>query len=64
MDIKLLSRAVLTVAAIFTGCFLFGYGLDYAVHQFSKQTVSNVLFFCLAFGLTATYYQLYKASSK
>lgn len=64
MDIKLLSKAVLTVAAIFTGCFLFGVTLDYAVKTFSKQTVSNVLFIGMSVGLTAVYYQLYKANSK
>ena len=64
MDIKILSKAVLTVAAIFVLCFSFSFGLDYAVHHFSKQTVSNVLFFGLVSGLTAMYYQLYKATSK
>jgi hypothetical protein len=64
MDIKLLSKAVLTVAAIFTGCFLFGRFLDFAVHTFSKQSVSIALYAIMAVGLTAIYYQLFKASSK
>jgi hypothetical protein len=64
MDIKSLSKAVLTVAAIFALCFSFSYGLDYAVHHFSKQAVSNVLIFGLGTALTAIYYQLYKANSK
>ena len=64
MDTKLLLKAVLTVAAMFLGFYLFGQGLDYAVHTFSKQTVSNALFIAMAIGLTAVYYQLYKASSK
>jgi hypothetical protein len=62
MDIKLLLKAVLTVLALFLGFFLFGHALDYAVRTFSKQTVSNALFFTMAAGLTAVYYQLYKAS--
>lgn len=64
MDIKILSKAVLTVLAIFTGCFLFGQFLGYAVKTFSKQTVSNALYACMAVGLTAIYYQLFKANSK
>lgn len=64
MDIKLLLKAVLTVLALFLGFYLFGQGLDYAVHTFSKQAVSNALFIAMAVGLTFVYYQLYKASSK
>jgi len=64
MNIKLLSKAVLTVAAIFALCFSFSFCLDYAVHHFSKQTVSTVLFFGLGSVMIAIYYQLYKASSK
>jgi hypothetical protein len=62
MDTKLLLKAVLTVAAMFLGFFFFGKALDYAVHTFSKQAVSNALFIAMAVGLTAVYYQLYKAS--
>jgi hypothetical protein len=64
MDIKSLSKAVITVAAIFALCFSFTFSLDYAVRHFSKQAVSNVLLFGLGSAMTAIYYQLYKANSK
>jgi hypothetical protein len=64
MDIKSLSKAVLTVAAIFALCFSFSFGLDYAVHHFSKQAVSTFLLFGVGTTMTAVYYQLYKTDQK